>query len=640
MLLVALCWAALFLDRSQWSIFLSAAEAIGPLTHNCRGKEDITKQDSQMRATTGKHDHWMDSIVVTGVGLAALYWVCESFMFFFLAPEANIFHHILGPNLFEVWTRLLVLCIFVIFVSHVRQDINKRRLAFEKMREQDEKYRLIIENIDEGFFELDLEGRISFVSDPACKILGYGSDELIGTKLSASSSPENAADIDRILERVFRTGESSRATEVLAIRKDDSEVTLELSVYPLRNTEGQPIGYRGMARDVSERIESEKEKAKLEKQLIQAQKMEAIGNLAGGIAHDFNNILMGMQGNASLMLLTLDSHHPHHEKVKAIERYVESGAALTRQLLGFARGGKYEVKITKLDELVRRTARMFGRTKKEIRIHTGGLVGVRSVEVDQSQIEQVLLNILVNAWHAMPGGGEIFLKTANVDIDATVVRPYRIDPGPYVCMSITDTGIGMDQATQQRIFEPFFTTKEMGRGTGLGLASAYGIIKNHGGFIEADSAPGEGATFRIYLPASGKAVLEEEESVTELFKGDETVLLIDDEQVIIEVGQEILKALGYNVLVATSGYEALKIFRRKKDAIGLVILDMVMPGLSGGETFDQLKTIKPDVRVLLCSGYSLSGQATEILDRGCSGFIQKPFKLKELSIKLREILDQ
>lgn len=577
--------------------------------------------------------------MVAGVGLAALYWVCESFMFFFLAPEANIFHHILGPNLFEVWTRLLVLCIFVIFVSHVRQDINKRRLAYEKMRKQDETYRLIIENIDEGFFELDLEGRFSFVSDPACKILGFGPDELIGTKLSASSSPDNAETIDRILERVFRTGESSRATELPVVRKDGSQAALELSVYPLRNKEGQPIGYRGMVRDVTERIESEREKEKLGKQLIQAQKMEAIGNLAGGIAHDFNNILMGMQGNASLMLLTLDSHHPHYEKVKAIERYVESGAALTRQLLGFARGGKYEVRTTRLDDLVRKTARMFGRTKKEIRIYTGGLKKVQLVEVDQSQIEQVLLNILVNAWHAMPGGGEILLKTENADIDTTVVRPYRIEPGPYVCISVTDTGVGMDQATQQRIFEPFFTTKEMGRGTGLGLASAYGIIKNHGGFIEVDSAPGEGATFRIYLPASGKALVEEEESVAELFKGDETVLLVDDEQMIIEVAQEVLMALGYNVLVATSGHEALQIFRRQKDAIALVILDMIMPGLSGGETFDQLKTIKPDVRVLLCSGYSLSGQAMEILERGCSGFIQKPFKIKELSAKLREILD-
>ncbi len=577
--------------------------------------------------------------MVAGVGLAALYWVCESFMFFFLAPEANIFHHILGPNLFEVWTRLLVLCIFVIFVSHVRQDINKRRLAYEKMREQDIKYRLIIENIDEGFFELDPEARFSFVNGPVCKMLGSNPDELIGTKLSASVSSENAESVERILERVSRTGESSRASEFLVSPGDGSELFFELSVYPSNDKEGRPNGFRGMMRDVSEKMKSETEKTLLEKQLIQAQKMEAIGNLAGGIAHDFNNILMGMQGNASLMLLTIDGDHPHYKKVKAIERYVASGAALTRQLLGFARGGKYEVKTTRLDELVRRTARMFGRTKKEIRMHTGGLRAVRPADVDQSQIEQVLLNILVNAWHAMPGGGEIFLTTSNIDIDATVVRPYRIVPGPYVCISIADTGVGMSPATQQRIFEPFFTTKEMGRGTGLGLASAYGIIKNHGGFIDVDSAPGRGATFRIYLPASGKAVAAEEDGVGELLKGDEMVLLVDDEQMVIEIGQEILEALGYRVLVAASGYEALHIFRRQPDAIALVILDMVMPGLSGGETFDQLKAIKADVRVLLCSGYSLSGQATEILARGCRGFIQKPFNLKELSVKMREILD-
>ncbi|MFZ0726883.1 MAG: PAS domain S-box protein [Desulfobacterales bacterium] len=592
-----------------------------------------------MRSPTGKKDHWTDSIVVAGLGLAALYWVCESFMFFFLAPEANIFHHILGPNLFEVWTRVLVLCIFAIFVSHVRQDINKRRLAYEKMREQDEKYRLIIENIDEGFFELDPQGRFSFVNDPVCKILGLGPDELSGMKLSAAGSPENAASIDQILERVSRTGESSRANEFLVTRRDNSTLFFELSVYPLCDKAGRPNGFRGMMRDISEKIESEQEKTLLEKQLIQAQKMEAIGNLAGGIAHDFNNILMGMQGNASLMLLTIDGDHPHYKKVKAIERYVASGAALTRQLLGFARGGKYEVKTTRLDELVRRTARMFGRTKKEIRIHTGGLRDVRTAEVDQSQIEQVLLNIFVNAWHAMPGGGDIFLTTSNVDIDATVVRPYRIEPGPYVCIAIADSGVGMSPATQLRIFEPFFTTKEMGRGTGLGLASAYGIIKNHGGFIDVDSAPGQGATFRIYLPASGKAVVAEEDSTGDLLKGDETVLLVDDEQMVIEVGKEILKALGYRVLVAASGFEALHIFRRQPDAIALVILDMVMPGLSGGETFDQLKAIKADVCVLLCSGYSLSGQATEILARGCCGFIQKPFNLKELSVKLREILD-
>ena len=336
----------------------------------------------------------------------------------------------------------------------------------------------------------------------------------------------------------------------------------------------------------------------------------------------------------------MDPKHPYYEKVKSIERYVESGAALTKQLLGFARGGKYEVKTTDLNDLINKTAMIFGRAKKEINIHTGGLKPVWNVEVDQSQIEQVLLNLFVNSWHAMSGGGDLYLETENVTIDESFVKPYQIDLGPYVRISITDTGVGMDRATQQRVFEPFFTTKEMGRGTGLGLASAYGIIKNHGGFIEVESMPSRGATFYIYLPASEKEVVDEIEPFAEVLKGDETILLIDDEQMIIDVGQEILKALGYTVYPALSGKEALEIYRSNQGAIDMVILDMIMPDLSGGETFDQLKNIDPDIRVLLCSGYSLSSQATEILDRGCDGFIQKPFKLRELSLKIREILDR
>jgi signal transduction histidine kinase len=423
-------------------------------------------------------------------------------------------------------------------------------------------------------------------------------------------------------------------------RKDGTLVNVEMSIYAIKDKKGLMTGLRGMIRDISEKLKTEVEKRNLEKQLMQAQKMEAIGNLAGGIAHDFNNILMGMQGNASLMLLNMEANHPHYEKVRTIERYVESGAALTKQLLGFARGGKYEVKVTDLNDLILTTVRMFGRTKKEIQIHRAGLKKVKPVEVDQSQIDQVLLNIFVNAWHAMPGGGDLFLKTQDVAINQSVTKPYRIEKGPYVRLSITDTGIGMDQPTLQRIFEPFFTTKKMGRGTGLGLASAYGIVKNHGGFIDVESEPGKGTTFHIYLPASEKSVVVDGERPEEIFKGKETVLLVDDEQMIIEVGQEILFALGYKVLVATNGYEAVQIFQKRWNAIDLVILDLIMPGLSGGETFDQMKNINPGINVLLCSGYSLNGQAMEILDRGCNGFIQKPFKLRELSIKLREILDR
>ena len=586
-----------------------------------------------------KRANVLDSMVVTGILLAAFYWVCESFMFFFLSPEKNIFHHLFGPDLFEIWTRILVLSIFLIFGSHVQYNINNRRAAYEKLREQDIKYRLIIENIDEGVFEVDLAGNFTFFNDSVCKILGYTRDELMGMNNRDYTSPSNAQKMYRIMNKVYRTGEPSKINDFEIICKDGRTITVELSAYLTRNQAGEPVGFVGVGRDVSEKYVAETEKKRLEAQLQQAQKMEAIGNLAGGIAHDFNNILMGMQGNASLMLLNMESGHPFFEKVKGIERYVESGAALTKQLLGFARGGKYEVKTTDLIDLITKTALMFGRTKKEINIHIDDLQPVRNVEVDQSQIEQVLLNLFVNAWHAMPGGGNLYLKTEDIDIDENFIKPYRIEPGAYVCVTVSDTGLGMDRATQQRIFEPFFTTKKMGRGTGLGLASAYGIIKNHGGFIEVESEAGQGAAFHIYLPASDKEVLEEVDALEEVLKGDETILLVDDELMIIEVGQEILNALGYAVLPAMSGQEAVDIYASKKHSIDMVILDMIMPGMSGGEAYDQLKKINPEVQVLLCSGYSLSGQATEILERGCDGFIQKPFKLRELSIKIREILD-
>jgi len=593
-----------------------------------------------MQIASNKHTNWWDSMVFTGIGMAAFYWICESFMFFFLSPEANLFHHLLGPDIFEIWTRLLVLCIFVIFGSHVQHNLNTRRFAYEQLREQDEKYRVIIENIDEGFFEVDLAGNFLFFNKSVCNILGYSSEELYGMNNREYTTPKNSKKMYRIMNNIYRTGEPSKVTDFELICKDGSTVTVELSAYLMRNKAGEPIGFRGVARDVSDKFMAEAEKKRFETQLQQAQKMEAIGNLAGGIAHDFNNILMGMQGNASLMLLNMAPNDPFYEKIKSIERYVESGASLTKQLLGFARGGKYEVKTTDLNELIRKTTVMFGRTKKEIKLDIGALNSIRNAEVDQSQIEQVLLNLFVNAWHAMPGGGDLFISTADVDVDETFVKPYQIDPGPYVRISVTDTGVGMDKSTQQRVFEPFYTTKEMGRGTGLGLASAYGIVKNHGGFIEVESEPGEGATFRIYLPASEKRVAEEMETIEEVLKGDETILLVDDEKMIIEIGQEILNALGYRVLPALSGHEALEIYQDNQNSVDMVILDMIMPGMSGGETFDRLKITDPDVRVLLCSGYSLSGQATEILERGCDGFIQKPFKIRELSVKIREILDK
>jgi signal transduction histidine kinase/ActR/RegA family two-component response regulator len=392
-------------------------------------------------------------------------------------------------------------------------------------------------------------------------------------------------------------------------------------------------------RDITFRLQAEEEKKKLQAQLQQAFRMESIGTLAGGIAHDFNNILMGIQGNASLMLLDIDSGHSHHEKLKNIEEYVKNGADLTKQLLGFARGGKYEVKPTNLNDLLRKTSEMFGRTKKEISIYSKYQEDIWTAEVDRGQIEQLLLNLYVNAWQSMPSGGELYLETRNVNLGNERVEPYQVQPGKFLQLSVTDTGVGMDESTQQRIFEPFYTTKEMGRGTGLGLASAYGIIKNHGGIIEVSSRKGEGTTFNIYLPVSEKAIFEEKEVAEKISEGTETVLLVDDESMIIDVGKRILEKFGYNAIIAKSGRKALEIYERNYDEIDIVILDMIMPGMSGSETYDKLKEINPRIKVLLSSGYSIDGQANEILNRGCNGFTQKPFNVKTLTRKIREILD-
>ncbi len=585
----------------------------------------------------------MESMVVFGIGLAAFYWICESFMYFFLKPEANFIQHLFGPSKFEIFTRLMVLCLFAIFTSHYQYTFNKRRLADEAMLESERKYRTIVEGIEEGYFEINLDRNLTFFNDPLCNLLGYSRDEMMGKNIREFTSPATIAKMDQIYEQVQKTGEPIRVTGYDAVGKDGESIALELTASLMRNSDGDAIGFRGVLRDVSERKDAEAEKRKLENQVQQAQKMESIGTLAGGIAHDFNNILMGIQGNASLMLLKTKNSHVNYEKLKNIETYVENGTELTQQLLGFARRGKYYAIATDLNDVIDKSASMFGRTKKEIRIHSDLQPDIWTVEVDRGQIEQALLNLYVNAWQAMPQGGNLYLKTENVILDADFVnsKPYKVEAGDYIKITVTDTGSGIDQETQERIFEPFFTTKEMGRGTGLGLASVYGIIKSHGGYINVYSEAETGTTFTIYLPASGKQVQEEKrEPPVTVSKGSGTILLIDDEEMIIKVGEELLQELGYKVLVARSGQSAIKLYKKNTDKIDLVIMDMIMPGMGGGETFDHLKEINPDIKVLLSSGYSINGQASEILERGCDDFIQKPFNINQLSEKIQGIIAQ
>jgi two-component system cell cycle sensor histidine kinase/response regulator CckA len=519
------------------------------------------------------------------------------------------------------------------------QDITKRVIAEEALRESEERYRNILENIAEGYFEVDLAGNLMFVNDAICRIMGYLPDELIGMNNREYTNSDTAKKMYQVFNQVYQTGRPAKVTDFEIITKDGNKKHLELSASLMHDSNQKTNGFRGVVRDVTERMRAEKEKERLASQIQHAQKMEAIGTLAGGIAHDFNNLLMGFQGNISLMLLDLDEYHPHCEYLKNMESYVIKGAELTRQILGFARRGKYRVKTTYLNDLLDKSSDMFSRTKKEITIHKKFDENLWSVEVDRGQIEQVLLNLFVNAWQAMPGSGEIYLETENIHLQENYDKPYEIVPGPYVRVSVTDTGTGMDKDTQQRIFEPFFTTKAVGRGTGLGLASAYGIIKNHNGIINVYSEKGHGTTFKIYLPASDKKVPLEKPMTEKLLKGSETLLLIDDEDMVIDIGREILEYLGYAVITARSGAEAIRQFKQQKGRIDLVILDMIMPNMSGSETFENLKMLNPELKVLLSSGYSIDGRAMEMINRGCNGFIQKPFNLKQISQKIREILD-
>jgi two-component system, cell cycle sensor histidine kinase and response regulator CckA len=498
-----------------------------------------------------------------------------------------------------------------------------------ELKRAEERYRLLFENASDAIF-IAQDERIKFPNPKIMQILGLDAEELAEMSFAQFIHPD---DRDRVLGIYRRrlAGDANLPTTYgfRVVNRAGRCYDVQISTVMI-NWEGRPAALN-FIRDITDQ-------KKLEADLRQAQKLEAVGTLAGGIAHDFNNILMGIQGRVSLILADLDSNHPHYEHLKGIASYVKSASDLTAQLLGFAKGGKYQIKPTDMNRLIEQSAEMFGRTRKEIKIVHRFEEQLWTVEVDRGQMNQVLLNFYVNAWQAMPRGGELILQTDNFNLTPGVWPADDLKPARYVRISITDSGIGMDEATQSRIFDPFFTTKGIGRGTGLGLASAYGIIRSHEGSIKVYSELGRGTTFTIYLPASEKPVEAEAISSVELSKGTGVILLVDDEAMIIEVGTLMLQKLGYTVLTARSGPKALELLAHRSDEVDLIILDMIMPGMSGSETFGNIKKAHPKAKVLLSSGYSINGQAIEILRRGCDGFIQKPFSLNDLSQKVTELL--
>ena len=455
---------------------------------------------------------------------------------------------------------------------------------------------------------------------------------------------EKISSVNRRLEEIVEN-RTAQLVEVTRLLEEEQEkiksVNRKLEEAVDERTSQLVKANEELREGLDERKRLEKEREELHSQLQRAQKLEAVGTLAGGVAHDFNNLLMGIQGTTSVVLARMDREDPNYKKLETAQGYIKQSAELAGQLLGFARGGKYELKVTDMRKLVDRTAKMFGRTRKEITIEKNFPGEIDQIDVDQNQIEQVLLNLFVNAAHAMPNGGTLTISAENVTLDEKTVELHRVPPGEYLKTSIKDTGIGMDKTTMEKVFDPFFTTKERGRGTGLGLASAYGIIKSHNGFFNVVSEVEKGSTFEFYLPIAERVKVEPvEEKNEEVVNGVEKILLVDDEEMIITEVGDMLETLGYNVTAARGGKEAIKLYEENKNEIDLVILDMIMPEMTGGQTFDYLKMIDPEVKVLLSSGYSIDGSAREIMERGCNGFIHKPFDLALLSKKIREVLDQ
>ncbi|MBW1730771.1 MAG: PAS domain S-box protein [Deltaproteobacteria bacterium] len=524
-------------------------------------------------------------------------------------------------------------------VVAVYKDITERKRAERALQESEKRYRSLFERLPVGLFVTTPDGRFLDANPAFVKMVGCPDLEtLLNTPvLSFYHIPEERTTWKRMME----TQDEKVAIEFRMRRLDGSPIWVRESARAVRDETGQVVCYEGVMEDITEIKQAEQEKEQLQQRLIHAQRMEAIGTLAGGIAHNFNNLLMGIQGHISLMRLDMEPDHPCQENLKSMEQLIRSGSRLTSQLLGYARKGQFEIRPLHLNEIIKETAETFGSTRREIRIHLDLDKDLSGVQADQGQMEQMLLNLFVNAAEAMPGGGELFLKTRNVTEAAMKGRPYKPAPGNYVMITVTDTGIGMEKEVMDRIFEPFFTTKGFAKGTGLGLASVYGIVKGHKGYIDVFSEKGKGTRFEIFIPASKQegALRRADVKIGDISKGHGTILLVDDEEFIIQVGAKMLESLGYHVMVATSGKGALAIYEKEKDQVDLVILDLILPEMGGGQIYDRLKEINPKVKVLLSSGYTINGEASDIMARGCNGFIQKPFDLNELSQKLSAILE-
>jgi len=532
--------------------------------------------------------------------------------------------------------------------THLKMRLMQKQLSWQSSRDREarikseEQFRLFFENAPVYCYILSPEDRILNVNRSALQRLGYKKEELIGRHVRTIYAPETQEKMQEQLDKWHQTGDLSDV-EMEIISKGGHRRTVVLNVGSIRDPQGNIASSVSVHHDITERLQAEEEKSRLEEQLRHSQKMEAVGLLAGGVAHDFNNSLCAITGSADLALLDLPHADPLREQLTDIVTAANRAAKLTQQLLAFSRKQVIDLRSVDLNHLIETLSPMLSRLIGEnIILRTLPQAQLASIRADPSQMEQIVLNLAINARDAMPNGGELIVETRDVSYDSAYCEKHTgVHPGTYVVLEVRDTGCGMNAEVRARIFEPFFTTKGLGQGTGLGLATVFGIVEQNGGRIEVNSEPGHGSSFTVYLPSrlndTGPIAIVKPPTDS---GGNETLLVVEDEDLLRKLAVKFLKRRGYTVLAASAGAEALVLAEQHDGPIDLLLTDVVMPHMNGHELADKLQQARPDIQVLYTSGYSHNVIAHHgVLDEGLL-FIPKPYTLSTVAARVREVLDQ
>lgn len=502
------------------------------------------------------------------------------------------------------------------------------------VRQWERRFAELFENTKDILFTLDLEGQVTSVNKAAEEVMGWPRSEALKKNIKSLVAPEHFASCNEMMQRILND-EPPQHFEIALLRKDGRKVLLETSAQVLRSN-GRKVGVQGIARDVTERRQ-------LENMVQQSQKLEAVGRLSGGLAHDFNNLLCVISGHTELLTERLQPNDPAMRSVTQIRKAADSAAALTRQLLAFSRRQVFHPQVVDLNAVVLETEKLLERLIDEhIEFYTALDPALGRVRVDPVQVEQVVINLALNARDAMPRGGKLTIETSNIDLEEDHKSKHSLIPaGKYVLLAMTDTGCGMNEETRSRIFEPFYTTKEIGKGTGLGLATVYGIVKQSGGFIWVYSEKDRGTTFKVYLPrvASQLTATRTTRGKADL-RGTETILVVEDAEPLRALTRDFLAASGYTVLEAANGEEAIRLAQAFQGVIDLLLTDVVMPRMGGQPLVEQMKQVRPEMRVLYMSGYPNDGIVQAgVLSNGVA-LLEKPFTREILGKRVRQVLDE